>query len=87
LENQRNFSTAERRAAATGDNLPHKEKIWQESDGTSIYHTFDTAAELTSFWNACQDHIEACRQAGWEWKDAIDWSEYERLFLSGERLI
>lgn len=84
LENQSNFSTAEHRAATTGDNLPHKEKIGQESDGTPIYHTFDTAAELTSFWNACQDHIENCRNAGWEEKDAIDWSEYERLLSSAE---
>ena len=80
LENQSNFSTAEHRAATSGDNLPHKEKIGQEGDGTPIYHTFDTAAELTSFWNACQDHIENCRKAGWEEKDAIDWEPYKALF-------
>ena len=77
LENQSNFATAEHRAVTIGDNLPHKEKIGEQEDNTPIYHTFETAAELTAFWNACQDHIDACRRAGWELKDSIDWSQYE----------
>ena len=77
LENQSNFSTAEHRASTTGDNLPHKEKIGELEDGTAVYHTFETAAELTEFWNACQDHINTCRNEGWELKDSIDWSQYE----------
>ena len=76
IENQSNFATAEHRAATVGDNLPHKEKIGEQEDGTPIYHTFETAAELTSFWNACQDHIENCRKAGWERKDNINWDDY-----------
>ncbi len=80
LENQSNFATAEHRAATTGDNLPHKEKIGEQEDGTPVYHTFETAAELTAFWNACQDHIDACRRAGWEMKDSIDWSDYLVFF-------
>lgn len=76
LENQSNFATAERRAVTTGDNLPHKEKIGEQEDGTPIYHTFETASELTAFWNACQDHIDKCRRAGWELKDGIDWNQY-----------
>ena len=81
LENQSNFAAAEHRAATIGDNLPHKEKIGEQEDGTPIYHIFETAVELTAFWNACQDHIDACRKAGWELKDSIDWSKYEEPFL------
>lgn len=79
IENQSNFATAEHRAATVGDNLPHKEKIGEQEDGTPIYYTFETAAELTSFWNACQDHIENCRKAGWERKDNINWDDYSKL--------
>lgn len=85
LENQSNFATAEHRAATVGDNLPHKEKIGEQEDGSPVYYTFETAAELTDFWNACQDHINACRNAGWELKDSIDWSDYEAYFPVGEQ--
>lgn len=85
LENQSNFATAEHRAATTGDNLPYKEKIGEQEDGSPVYHTFETAAELTAFWNACQDHIDAYRRAGWELKDSIDWSDYEAYFPVSEQ--
>lgn len=80
LENQSNISAECVRANQTGDNLPLHTKVGEEQDGTPVYLDFETAGELTAFWNACQDHITACRQEGWAEKDDIDWAPYEKLF-------
>ena len=80
VENQLNFAAYEHRAAVTGDNLPLTTKIGELEDGTPINHTFETAEELTAFWNACQDHIEVCRQAGRTEKESIDWQPYKDWF-------
>lgn len=79
IENQGNIAAAEHRAATTGDNLPLRIKIGEDEDGSPVYHEFPSADELTTFWNACQDYIQWCRKQGWQQKDGIDWTPYEKM--------
>lgn len=70
LENQQNIVFA----AMRGE--PVTTKIGEDEDGEPVYHEFKDKDELTSFWNACQDHINACRERGWREKASIDWTLY-----------
>lgn len=77
-ENQRNFSEAQRIASAMPEAiLPVTFKLGEEADGTPIYHTFETAEELTGFYLQAVAYINATLAAGWQQKDGIDWSAYE----------
>lgn len=83
-ENQRNFSEAQRIAAANPEAiLPVKFKLGEDENGDPIYHTFETAEELTSFYLTAVAYVNQQLAAGWDEKDAINWSEYEQA-LSGE---
>ena len=70
LENQQNIVFATMRGE------PVNTKIGEDEDGEPVYHEFKTKDELTSFMNACQDHICICRENGWREKAAIDWTLY-----------
>lgn len=76
-ENQRNFSEAQRIAASMPEAiLPVTFKLGEQEDGTPIYHTFETAEELTGFYLQAVAYINTCLAAGWQQKDGIDWTPY-----------
>ena len=76
-ENQRNFSEAQRIAASMPRAiLPVTFKLGEQSDGTPIYHTFETAEELTGFYLQAVAYINATLAEGWQEKDSIDWTPY-----------
>lgn len=77
-ENQRNFSEAQRVAGMTdGANLPLQVKVSEGADGVPVYDSFETIQEITNFYLAGVQFINATLQAGWAEKDAIDWAPYE----------
>lgn len=77
-ENQRNFSEAERIAETNPEAiLPVIFKLGEQADGTPIYHTFETAEELTGFYLQAVAYINQCLAAGWQAKDGMDYSPYE----------
>lgn len=77
-ENQRNFSEAQRVAQiAPTKILPITVKLGEDEGGTPVYHTFETADELTSFYLTAVAYINQCLSDGWKEKDAIDYTEYE----------
>lgn len=77
-ENQRNFSEAQRIASAMPEAiLPVTFKLGEEADGTPVYHTFETAEELTGFYLQAVAFINGALAAGWAEKDSIDWAAYE----------
>lgn len=78
-ENQRNFSEAQRIAADMPETiLPVTFKLGEQADGTPVYHEFETAAELTSFYLQGLQFINATLAEGWAKKDGIDWAPYEQ---------
>ena len=78
-ENQRNFSEAQRVAGMTeGANLPLQVKVSEGADGVPVYDSFETIQEITTFYLAGVQFINATLQAGWAEKDAIDWTPYEQ---------
>lgn len=68
-ENQLNF-----RSVPT---LPVRYKVGELADGTSAYRVFKTREELAEFNEAVANHIAQCLNAGWDEKDAVDYSVYE----------
>ena len=77
-ENQHNFSEAQRVAAAAPEAmLPAKFKLGEDENGDAVYHTFETAAELTDFYYAAVAYVKQQLDAGWEEKDGIDWTPYD----------
>ena len=58
--------------------LPVTFKLGEQADGTPIYHEFETAAELTSFYLQGLQFINATLAEGWTKKDGIDWAPYEQ---------
>ena len=77
IENQQNYKTALDVAKETdGDNLPVKFKLGDEDKPT--YVTFETINSLKEFWLACCAHVRECLNYGWQLKDSIDWSKYQR---------
>ena len=87
-ENQRNFSEAQRIAAASPDAiLPVKFKMSEDEEGNPVYHTFETAEELTSFYLQAVGHVNSQLSAGWDEKDGIDWSAYEAILVPKEQQV
>jgi hypothetical protein len=74
-ENQRNFSEAQRLNL-----VPVKFKLSELSDGTAVYHTFESAEELNNFYTEAATYIQQCLQDGWNEKDNLDFSPYESYF-------
>lgn len=79
-ENQRNFSEAQRIASTMPDAiLPVKFKLGEDAEGNPVYHTFESAEELTEFYVLAVNYINQCLEEGWAKKDGIDWSVYESV--------
>lgn len=76
-ENQRNFSEGQRMAEKDPTILPITYKIGQHSDGSPVYHTFETSEEIDVFYKQAFGYINQCLNEGWQRKDNIDWSQYE----------
>lgn len=76
-ENQRNFSEAQRMAAENDSVLPLTFKLGEDENGEPVYHTFQTASELTEFYTAAFAYINKCLNEGWQKKDSVDWTPYE----------
>ena len=74
-ENQRNFSEAQRLNL-----VPVKFKLSELSDGTSVYHTFESAEELNNFYTQAATYIQQCLQDGWNEKDNLDFTPFENYF-------
>ena len=68
-ENQMNFVQAI---------APVTLKIGEYEEGEAVYQQFDTQEELKAFADACILWRQQCLQEGWQKKDSIDWSPYEK---------
>ena len=68
-ENQMNFVQAI---------APVTLKIGENEEGEAVYQQFDTQEELKAFADACILWRQQCLQEGWQKKDSIDWSPYEK---------
>lgn len=66
-ENQMNFALAV---------VPVTLKIGEQADGSPIYETFTTDADMKAFSDACTQWKQQQLSAGWDRKDAIDWDLY-----------
>ena len=75
IENQLNFTNA---------TAPVILKIGEQEDGTPVYHDFENAEQLSDLRAACNAHKQIALTAGWQEKDAIDWTPYEALFPTNE---
>ena len=85
-ENQFNFKAAYDLAVQTkGKSLPVKFKLGETAEGEPVYHTFEEMSEFTDFYTKAIAFINTCLNEGWERKDSIDWSEYDRLLPSAEK--
>ena len=84
MENQRNFSEAQRMASANEAILPLTFKLGENENGAAVYHTFATSSELNAFYLAAFAYINQCLNEGWAIKDGIDWTPYESVFAPSE---
>lgn len=80
-ENQFNYKSAYDIAVQTnGANLPIKFKFGTPEKPE--YYIFETTNDLFDFFISAMTFINKTLQEGWETKDTIDWSEYEKyLFM------
>ena len=67
IENQINFTTS---------TAPCRLKICEETDGTPVYHDFETKAQLKAFNDACLAWKNEQLEAGRAEKEGIDWTPY-----------
>ena len=80
-ENQFNFKSAYDLAVQkNGNTLPVTFKMGEREDGTPVYHTFETMADADDFYLHAVAYINQTLAAGWQEKDAIDWTPYEEAF-------
>lgn len=78
-ENQFNFKAAYDLAIQTnGKSLPVKFKLGETVDGEPVYYTFEDVEEFADFYTKAIAFINQCLNDGWELKDSIDWSVYEK---------
>lgn len=78
-ENQDNFGVAQRVAVSNPEAiLPVTFKLGEYDNGDPIYHTFQTAEELTGFYLQAVSYVNQQLAAGWQEKDGIDWSLYDQ---------
>ena len=81
LENQFNFKSAYDLAVQKqGATLPVTFKMGEDSEGTPVYHTFETMEDADDFYLKAVGYINQCLNEGWARKDSIDWSVYEQTF-------
>jgi hypothetical protein len=77
-ENQFNYKAAYDLAVMSqGKSLPVMFKFGTTDE--PVYHTFNTLEDISDFYLSAMGYINQCLSEGWALKDAIDWSEYERL--------
>lgn len=77
-ENQFNYKAAYDLAVQTqGASLPVMFKFGDTEN--PVYHTFTALDDLADFYMLAMAYINEQLAQGWEAKDAIDWSEYEKL--------
>ena len=77
-ENQDNFGVAQRVAVSNPEAiLPVTFKLGEDENGDPVYHTFESAEELTGFYLQAVAYVNAQLNAGWAEKDAIDWTPYD----------
>lgn len=80
-ENQFNYKAAHDLAVQTGgQNLPVTFKFGQTD--APVYHEFTTVEELMGFYTGAMGYINGVLKAGWEKKDSVDWSVYEKALNS-----
>lgn len=77
-ENQDNFDVAQRVAVSNPEViLPVTFKLGEDENGDPVYHTFESAEELTDFYLQAVAYVNTQLVAGWAEKDSIDWSPYD----------
>lgn len=80
-ENQRNFSEAQRVAQMLPERiLPVTFKLGEDAEGKPVYHEFGTSEELTGFYLQTVAFIQQQLSEGWQEKDAVDFTPYEKYF-------
>ena len=81
-ENQFNYKAAYDLAVQTsGASLPVTFKLG--TDAEPVYREFTALDDLAAFYKGALKFIGDTLAEGWAFKDAIDWTEYERL-LDGD---
>lgn len=68
-ENQMNF---------TQGIAPVTLKIGESEEGESVYQRFETQEDMKSFADACIMWRQQCLKEGWQKKDSMDWSPYDK---------
>lgn len=77
-ENQDNFGVAQRVAVSNPEAiLPVTFKLGEDEYGDPVYHTFESAEELTGFYLQAVSYVNTQLNTGWAEKDAIDWAPYD----------
>ena len=86
MENQRNYSEAQRLADKAGskNHEPATFKIGEDEEHRACYRTFETLAELNEFYIAAFNYIKQTLAEGWAIKDSLDFSPYESAFPVAE---
>ena len=76
-ENQFNYKAAYDLASQTnGDSLPVTFKFGDTDN--PVYHEFKTLDDIADFYVKAMSHVNNTLKEGWESKDSIDWSLYEK---------
>ena len=76
-ENQFNYKAAYDLAAQTnGGSLPVTFKFGDTEN--PVYHEFKTLDDIADFYIKAMSHVNNTLKEGWESKDSIDWSLYEK---------
>lgn len=84
-ENQQNYKASFDLAmqfGGQGGTLPLVYKFGTEAE--PVYHRFETLEELSEFYLSTVSYVKDVLVAGWERKDAIDWSVYEEALKAYE---
>ena len=76
-ENQFNYKAAYDLASQTnGGSLPVTFKFGDTEN--PVYHEFKTLDDIADFYVKAMSHVNNTLKEGWESKDSIDWSLYEK---------
>ena len=78
-ENQENFKAKHDAAKEYPDlvTFPMKYKVSEDEEGKALYEIFQSFEELVQFYLGGLAYIESCYQAGWAYKDSVDFSIYQ----------
>lgn len=84
-ENQQNYKASFDLAlqfGGQGGTLPLTYKFGTETE--PIYHQFETLEELKDFYLSTVLYVKSVLATGWERKDSIDWSVYDKALQEYE---